>query len=106
MNTYYSMESVRDQIIAAKYTCRIDIDMHSDWNKYPCKIEEQCEAMQRKSCRGYVEIAINKLHCAVSLIEIIFFRPKKLALIRTDNKQIQKLIAFKIIDEKKLVLIL
>jgi hypothetical protein len=99
------MESVRDQIVAAKYTCRIDTGMYSDWNKYPCKTEKQCETIQRNSCHGYVEIAINKLHCAVSIIEIIFFRPNKSAMIRANDKQLRQLIALKIIDDKKLVVI-
>jgi hypothetical protein len=98
---FYTMESVRDQIKGIYPVHPIDIP--DTWNRYPCKIEPACEAKRTQSCSGYVEIEVNKPNFSTALIEILFFRPRKIAFIREGNKQLRKLIALNIIDSSKLV---
>jgi hypothetical protein len=95
------MESIRDQIKGV-YTVR-PIGLPDNWNRYPCHIEKQCEAKEMMSCKGYVEIDVNKPNFSTALLEILFFRPKKIAFIREENKQLRKLIELNIIDLSKLV---
>ena len=101
MLTFYTMESVRDQIIGV-YTVR-PISLPDNWNRYPCSIEKQCEAKGTLSCKSYVEININKPNFSTALLEVLFFRPKHLAFIREENRQLRKLIELNIIDQSKLV---
>ena len=101
MSTFYTMESVRDQIKGV-YTVR-PLDMPDNWNRYPCRIEKPCEAKGTVSCKSYVEIDVNIPNFSTALLEILFFRPRHKAFIREENRQLRKLIELKIIDEKKLV---
>jgi len=95
------MESVRDQLKNV-YTVR-PVDLPDNWNRYPCRIEKQCEAKGTLSCKSYVEIDVNKPNFSTALLEIIFFRPRKIALIRKENRQLRKLIELNIIELSKLV---
>jgi len=101
MPAFYTMESVRDQIKKV-YTVR-PIDLPDNWNRYPCRIEKPCEAKGTLSCKGYVEIDVNKPNFSTTLLEILFFRPKKIAFIREGNRQLRKLIDLKVIDPAKLI---
>ena len=61
MSFYYSMESVREQIIG-KYEVRsskIDTVSLPSWNRYPCPIIEECKRKKQISCIGYVSIFVN-----------------------------------------------
>ena len=98
---FYTMESVRVQIKGV-YTCR-PIDLPDNWNRYPCQIERQCEAKGSLSCKSYIEIDINKPNFSTALIEIIFFRPRRIAFIREENKQLRKLINLNVINPATLV---
>lgn len=104
MPSFYTMESVRDQIKGI-YTVRL-IDLPNNWNRYPCAIEKPCEAKGMLSCKSYVEIDVNRPHFSTALLEIIFFRPKKIGIIREENRQLRKLIELNIIDAAKLVPVL
>ena len=95
------MESIRGQI-AGIYAARPE-DMPDNWNRYPCKIEEQCKANNTVTCKSYVEITVNKPHFSAAMLEIIFFRPKKLAIVRKENKQLQKPIELSIIEPSRLI---
>jgi len=95
MLTFYTMESVRDQIKGV-YTVR-PIDLPDNWNRYPCHIEKPCGAKETMSCKGYVEIDINKPNFSTALLEILFFRPRRIAFIRERNRQLRKLIELDII---------
>ena len=101
MLAFYTMESVRDQIKDV-YTVR-PIGLPDNWNRYPCRIEKQCEAKGTMSCKSYVEIDVNKPNFSTALLEILFFRPKRIAFIREENRQLRKLIELNIIDTAKLV---
>jgi hypothetical protein len=101
MPAFYTMESVRDQI-KGTYTVR-PIDMPDNWNRYPCPIEKRCEAKGTLSCKSYVEIDINQPNFSTALLEILFFRPRRMAFIREDNRQLRKLIALNVIDQARLV---
>ena len=98
------MESVRDQIKNV-YPVR-PIGLPDNWNRYPCHIEKPCEAKGTLSCKGYVEIDINIPNFSTALIEILFFRPKRLAFVLERNRQLRKLIELNIIDPSKLVPVL
>ena len=98
------MESVRDQI-AGVFSVRL-VDLPKNWNRYPCVVEKRCEANGTLTCKGFVEIYINKPCFATAVIEILFFRPKRAAFIRAENSQLRKLIELKIIDPAKLVPVL
>ena len=95
------MGSVRDQIKNV-YTVR-PILLPDNWNRYPCSIEKQCESKGTLSCKGYVEIDVNKPNFSTALLEVLFFRPKRIAFIRKENRQLRKLIELNIIDPSKLV---
>jgi hypothetical protein len=101
MPSFYTMESVRDQIKGA-YTVR-PIELPDNWNRYPCPIEKPCEAKGALSCKSYVEIDVNRPNFSTALLEILFFRPRRIAFVREGNRQLRKLIELKIIDSSKLV---
>jgi len=98
------MESIRDQVRGV-FTVR-SVDLPSNWNRYPCNIEKQCEANGTFSCKSFVEIDINKPYFSTAVLEIIFFRPRRIAFVRERNTQLRKLIDLNIIDLKKLVPVL
>jgi hypothetical protein len=104
MLIFYTMESIRDQVRGA-FTVRL-VDLPDNWNRYPCKIEKQCEAKGTLSCKSFVEIDINKPNFSTAVLEILFFRPRKIAFIRERNTQLRKLIELNIINPKKLVPVL
>jgi len=101
MLPFYTMESVRDQIKGALTVRTINIP--HNWNRYPCDIEKQCEAKGTLTCDGYVEIDVGSPHFSRVVLEIVFFRPRRMALIRKENSQLQKLIRLSIVDTSKLV---
>ena len=101
---FYTVESIRDQIKGV-FTVR-PIDLPDSWNRYPCDIEKQCEAKNTLSCKSFVEIYVNRPNFSIALIEILFFRPKRIAFVRERNTQLRKLIELNIIDPKKLVPVL
>ena len=101
MPTFYTMESVRDQIKGV-YSVR-PLDMPDNWNRYPCPIEKSCQAKGTVSCKSYVEIDINRPYFSTALLEILFLRPKHMAIIREENRQLRKLMELGIIDVNKLV---
>jgi len=94
------MESVRDQVKGV-YRTR-PIDLPPDWNRYPCAIEKQCEASGKSSCKGHVAIYVTKPSLSMAILEIIFFRPQKAALIRKTDRQLRRLVEANIIDASKL----
>ena len=104
MLTFYTMESIRNQIKGV-YAAR-PIEIPDNWNRYPCTIEKRCEIKGTLSCKGYVEIEINMPNFSTALLEILFFRPKRMAFVREENRQLRKLIELNIIDSSKLVPVL
>jgi len=50
-----TMKSVRDQIEGVCTVC-LGSSMPASWNRYPCRIEKQCEAKGALSCSGLVGI--------------------------------------------------
>ena len=98
MGSFYTMESVRDQI-KGKYKCTPLDDLHDTWNRYPCRIEEICRT---DHCTGFVSIELNLPLFPMSRIAVIFFKPKKIAVIRADNRQLMKMIDYNVIDKSKL----
>jgi hypothetical protein len=82
------MESVKVQIVG-KYKTKEDLP--DTWNRCPCKIEADCEKKGTQSCNGYVAIELNLPRFSIAMLEIVFFRPQRLALIRKENKQLIKL---------------
>ena len=97
---FYTMESVREQIRGI-FTVRL-IDLPDNWNRYPCPIDRQCEAKKTVSCKGYVEIDVNRPNFSTAILEILFFRPRRMAFVREENRQLQKLIELNIIDTDRL----
>jgi len=98
------MESIRDQVKGV-FTVRL-VDLPDNWNRYPCNIEKQCEAKGSLSCKSFVEIDINKPNLSTAVLEILFFRPRRIAFVRERNTQLRKLIELNIINPKKLVPVL
>jgi len=61
MIDYYTMESVRKQIIG-KYDVRESVSDYvplSTWNRYPCSIKDACKRKKQIKCVGYVSIFVN-----------------------------------------------
>jgi len=105
MTDYYTMESVRD-LIVGKYKVRAANETTaflSTWNRYPCKIQKQCERKRQLMCVGYVSISVNtgKVHWV--FLEICFFREKQRAFIRVDSLQMKKLFELGIISDESLL---
>jgi hypothetical protein len=62
----------------------------------------KCERQGRSSCTGYIGIFINSHEIRWIFIEISFYREKQRGFIRTNEKQMNKLIELGIIDSTRL----
>ena len=103
MTNYYTMESVRDSIVANKYEIQSSLDKPvplPTWNKYPCKKWDNCKDVY---CDGYVVITIVIGNARRWIyLEIRFFRDKQKAFIRMDNPQMLELISIGILTHESL----
>jgi len=106
MIDYYTMESVRDYLIAKNYEIKSAGENSiplPGWNRCPCCIQKSCERKSQLKCVGYVSIFVNTDKVKWLNLEICFFRGKERAFIRTEGLQMKKLFELGIIPDKSLL---
>jgi|GEM_PF-2274480 len=92
--TYYPVEPVRDFIIAGNYELKEPIDDPvplDTWIKHPCLEESNCVKIE---CTGNIQITVNVGDGRTWIyLQILYFKEKQRAFIRTDNPQMMSLIS-------------
>jgi hypothetical protein len=99
MAEYYTMETVRDQILKSGKVYPGSVSgFPSDWNYCPCVTVKRCEMDNRISCSIEIGISFNDPHTSISVIELIYVRENHQGFIRTNHMQLNKLIKKGILD--------
>jgi hypothetical protein len=100
---YYTMETVRDQILQKGKVDRVIFPgVPSDWNYCPCVTVKNCEKRNVDHCTERIGISFYVPHNSVFVIEIIYIREKHHGFIKTNHMQLNKLIAKGIISKESL----
>jgi hypothetical protein len=104
MADYYTAESLRMQVegVYSIATHSKEGDIPDNWERCPCKILNQCIAIKRESCLGWVTIRTIRPRVGNAVIEIVFFREKGRGYIRATNAKLWSLIEDRVIDLAKL----
>jgi len=115
MAEYYTLESVRNQIIQNGWTVNavyclgdqrvVDIaeDFPLDWEYCPCKMETLCTSRNIKACFVRIGIFKNDMDINTSFfIEIIYLREAKKGIIRPNQMSLRSYIDSGRIDKRAL----
>jgi len=101
--TYYPVEPVRNLIISGNYELRKPLDNPvplDSWIKHPCSKESNCVETE---CDGYIQITVNVGTTRTWIyLQILYFKEKQRAFIRTDNTQMMSLISIGVITYESL----
>jgi hypothetical protein len=107
MEDFYTMETVRDQLIPIGTLG----DTHglgtfpSNWEYCPCIVEKTCTRLKREMCPDpvYLSMYIRTPNISIPIVvEILFFRNTHKGYIRANNMKLNKLIKDNIINGKAL----
>jgi len=106
MTEYYTMESVRSQIVG-KYDVKSSNEYSvpiPSWNRYPCPVVNRCEKIGQTKCIGYVSIYVNTEKVKWLFLEICFFRNKQRAFILVNETQMHKLFELGVIADETVLI--
>jgi hypothetical protein len=98
---YYTVETVRDQILQSGRIDKAPDNFPPDWKFCPCLLSSRCPQL----CTISLTVFFTNPRISLSVIEIIYIKEKQRGFIRVGHMQLNRLIEKGIINKENLEII-